>query len=140
MILDKIRRGTAMIEEALRDFDPALLAGDEAADLIRLLTKTERVVVAVKTLSVIRVEETKIHEREGHKTAGTWLASVTAEPLGQAIADVEGARQIAENTEVKEAFRSGDLSEAQAKQIASAKEQGRSVRSRGSILRFRSLR
>ncbi len=122
MLLDKIRRGTAMIEEALSAFDPALLPGDAAADLVRVLTRTERIVVAAKGLSARRVEETNLHAKSGHRSAAEWLADETGEPVGQAVTDLANAKKIDENPDVREAFRSGDLSEAQANEIASATE------------------
>lgn len=101
-------------------FEPSVYPGPDAAVLVAVFAEIERAAAAGKLLAASRVEETKVHQTDGHKTAGTWLASLTGEPVGQAIADLEGAREIAANSDVREAFQSGDLSEAQARQIASA--------------------
>src|SRR6202041_1141289 len=57
-----------------------------------------------------------------HKSAEAWLADTTGEPVGQAIADLENIERIEKNPTVKDAFQSGDLSEAQANEIAAATE------------------
>ena len=69
-----------------------------------------------------RLEKAHVYKHEGFKTAGGWLATITGQPVGQAAASLEAARTIEEHPLVQEAFSSGRLSEAQAKEIASASE------------------
>jgi hypothetical protein len=108
------------LKEFVGAFEPSVYPGTDAAVLVGVFAEIERAAAAGKLLAARRVEETKVHQSDGHKTAGTWLASLTGEPVGQAIADLEGAREIVSNSDIREAFQSGDLSEAQARQIASA--------------------
>src|ERR1700721_1498567 len=77
---DKIRRGSALLEEGLADFDPRTMTGEDAAKMVHLLSGVERIVVAAKALSARRVEETRLHRRQGHRDAAHWLASETGEP------------------------------------------------------------
>lgn len=103
-------------------FEPGLYPGPDAAELVAVFAEIERCAHAGKLLSARRVEETDLHKQEGHKNASDWLANQTGEPVGQAIADLANAGRIDKNPDVREAFLSGDLSEAQANEIASATE------------------
>jgi Domain of unknown function (DUF222) len=118
-LLSSIRKA---LTEFVGSFEPSCYTGDDAAKLVAEFAEIERAAAAGKLMSARRAEETRVHEREGHKSAGRWLASVTGEPVGEALADLEAARSIGSHSEVQEAFRSGRLSEAQARQIASAAE------------------
>ena len=120
MFVDKIRRGTALLHEGLADFDPHLLTGEGAAELVRILAEAERAVVAAKTLSARRVEETSLHKRHGHRDAAHWLASETGEPASEAAGLLAAARQMEKLPEVAEAFKAGRLSPAKARQVAGA--------------------
>ncbi len=112
MFAAKINRATALIQEALSDFEPALLTADSAAEAVRILAKTERMVVAAKTLSARRVEETNLHKRHGHKDAATWLANETGEAPSESAGMLAAARQMESLPDVAEAFKAGDLSPA----------------------------
>jgi hypothetical protein len=120
MFVAKITRATALIKEALSDFQPALLTADSAAEAVRILAKTERMVVAAKTLSARRVEETNLHKRNGHKDAATWLANETGESTSDAAGMLAAARQMEALPDVADAFKAGDLSPAKARQVAGA--------------------
>jgi hypothetical protein len=114
------------VRNSLRDFvasfEPSLYTGEDAAKLVATFAEIERAAAAGKLMAARRAEETRVHEREGHKSASRWLASVTGEPVGEAISDLDAARSIRASSVVEEAFKSGRLSEAQARQIASAAE------------------
>ncbi len=71
-------------------------------------------------LAARRVQQTNLHEQQGHKLAPTFLASITGESVGSAASMLETAKSIEAHPAISEAFRSGSLSEAKAKQIASA--------------------
>ncbi len=120
MSIEQIRRGTAMIQKGLCDFDPQLLTGEGAVDLVRILAEAERAVVAAKTLSARRVEETTLPRRHGHRDAAQWLASETGEPTSEAAGLLAAARQMEKLPQVAEAFKAGRLSPAKARQVAGA--------------------
>lgn len=103
-------------------FEPGRYPGADAAELVVVFAEIERSAVAGKLLAARRVEETDVHKQEGHRSAADWLASQSGEPVGQAVTDLANAKKIDENPTVREAFLSGDLSEAQANEIAAASE------------------
>lgn len=76
--------------------------------------------VAAKALCARRVEQTNLHKRHGHKDAASWLASETGESQTDSNGLLAAARQMEKLPEVAEAFRSGRLSPAQARQVAGA--------------------
>ena len=117
---DKIRRGSALLEEGLAEFDPRTMTGDEAAKMVHLLSGVERVVVAAKARSARRVEETNLHRRQGHRDAAHWLASETGESAADAAGLLAAARQMEKLPQIEEAFRTGRLSPAKARQVAGA--------------------
>jgi hypothetical protein len=87
-----------------------------------------------------RVQETRLHEQQGHKQMSTWLSGLTGDPAGQSAQKLETARQIEAHPEVEEAFRAGDLSEAQAREVASVADhdptQARELINEASLLTF----
>jgi hypothetical protein len=100
-------------------FEPDAYSGGLARELVELFSEIERTANAGKLLCARRVEATRAHVTEGHKRAGTWLASVTGEPEGQAVAELEAARAIESDPDIREALTEGRLSGAQVIQIAS---------------------
>ncbi|MGO9344607.1 MAG: DUF222 domain-containing protein [Acidimicrobiales bacterium] len=118
--VDQIRRGAALIQKGLSYFDPHVLTGEGAVELVRILSEAERAVVAAKTLSARRVEETNLHRRHGHRDAAQWLAAETGEPASEAAGLLAAARQMEKLPAVAEAFKAGLLSSAKARQVAGA--------------------
>ena len=119
---DQIRQADDLVQNFLGSFEPGLYSGEDAEDLVKMFTRLERRVNAGKMLAVRRVEETRHHESKGHKTTGSWLAEVNGESVGKSAASLEAARAIEAHPEVAEAFKSGKLSESQAREIASTAE------------------
>ena len=101
-------------------FEPGLYSGDDAKKLVCILSEIKHVTASLIMRAARRVEETHTHERDGHKRAGSWLAGLTGESVGSAASMLEAAKSIEAHPEISDAFRSGKLSEAQAKEIASA--------------------
>ena len=108
------------IKRFLCSFEPGLYSGEDAKTLVGLFSELKHLAASGIMRAAVRVEETRLHEREGHKRTGTWLAGLTGESVGQAASMLEAARSIEAHPEISEAFRSGSLSEAKAKEIASA--------------------
>jgi hypothetical protein len=109
-----------LVEEYFDSFDANLYTGEDAAKLVVTFTRMRRRFSTGTTLCARRVEETHLHEREGYKTAGSWLADKTGESIGEAADALATARTIAHHPEIQEAFKAGELSDAQAKEVASA--------------------
>jgi hypothetical protein len=119
-MLDKIRQGSALLLDGLTDYEPRRMTGEDAAEMVRLLAGVERSVVAAKAMSARRVEETRLHKRQGHRDAAHWLASETGESAADSAGLLNATRQMEQLPQVKEAFRSGRLSAAKARQVAGA--------------------
>ena len=115
--IDSMRQ---QLKEYLKGFDPDVYTDDDAAELVVWFADIERSGAAGKLLSARRIEKSGLHEREGHKEAGSWLAGLTGESVGQATSKLDTARRAEAHPAVSNAIRSGAISEAQAKEIVSA--------------------
>jgi hypothetical protein len=111
-----------LVQRFVKSCDPDTYTGEDAAKMVKTFSKGKRSVAAGELLFARRVQKTRTHETEGHKQVGKWLSDVNGEPVGQAASKMESARLIEGQPEVAEAFKSGDLSEAQAREIAAAAE------------------
>jgi len=120
MFVDKIRRAVALLQEAVSEFDPDLLTGQGAADLVGVLAEGERAILAAKAFSARKVERSKIFKRHGHSDAAKWLATETGESTSDAAKLLATVRQMEDLPEVQEAFKNGKLSGAKARQVAGA--------------------
>ncbi len=109
-----------VITRFVSSFEPSRYSGDDAKTLVEVFSELRHAATSGVMLAATRVEETNLHQQEGHKAAGTYLASITGESVGSAASMLETARSIEAHPAIKEAFRTGKLSEAKAKQIASA--------------------
>jgi hypothetical protein len=109
-----------VIKRFVGSFEPGLYSGDDAKTLVRVFSEIKHAATSGIMLAARRVEETHRFEQEGHKAAPTFLASITGESVGSAASMLETAKSIEAHPAIEQAFRSGLLSEAKAKQIASA--------------------
>jgi HNH endonuclease len=109
-----------VIKRFVGSFEPGLYSGDDAKTLVRVFSEMKHAATSGIMLAARRVEETHLFEQEGHKAAPTFLASITGESVGSAASMLETAKSIEAHPAIEQAFRSGWLSEAKAKQIASA--------------------
>ena len=114
-----IRNALGALREAAVAFDDQAVTGDQAAALVELCTEVERIAQACRTLAARRVQESKIWQRDGHRTAAHWVAAKTGTSVGQAVV-LETAQRLDELPAVKDAFRTGGLSEVQAREISEA--------------------
>jgi len=119
---DKLLASEQLLDEFLSDYDPNLYLVEDATLRMRQMERMKRRLEAGALLTARRLEKAHVYKHEGFKTAGGWLATITGQPVGQAAASLEAARVIEVQPLVQEAFSSGRLSEAQAKEIASAVE------------------
>ena len=109
-----------LVKGFLSSFEPVCYSGEDAKQLVDVMSETHRLLASGIMRATLRVEQTQLHEREGHKRADSWLAGVTGESVGSAAAKLQAARSIEAHPEISEAFFAGKLSEAKAKEIASA--------------------
>ncbi|MGH9033879.1 MAG: DUF222 domain-containing protein, partial [Acidimicrobiia bacterium] len=119
-MFERVRRAIAEVEAISRELDSACLDGRDAAALVELSARGERMWASVKARCARRVEETKVWRDGGHRSAAHWVAATTGETVGAATRTLETARALDALPETDAAFRAGQLSEIQAAEIAGA--------------------
>src|SRR5205823_14030514 len=112
------------MEAALREFvaglDPEALSVDAAVGLVDAFVSMEKLVAAGKALAARRVAESDHWRGAGERSAAHWLARRSGTSTGSAMATLETAARLPELPAVDRAVRAGELSAAQANEIASA--------------------
>jgi Domain of unknown function (DUF222) len=119
-VFDEVRRAVSQLEAVLRDLDPGRIDGRDAADLLEVFARGERLCAAAKTLLARRVEETGVWREGGHRSAAHWVAEATGETVGASCRTIKTAQALDELPETSSAFRTGQLSQTQAAEITSA--------------------
>ncbi|HEX3839598.1 MAG TPA: hypothetical protein VHU85_02295, partial [Acidimicrobiales bacterium] len=104
----------------LEGFEPGRYAGSDAASLVDIFARGERLCAAGKTLAAKRAAEANQHKAGGHRSAAHWLAEVTGESLGEATDVLSLGDSLATHPGMDSAYRGGKLSRSKAKAIASA--------------------
>src|SRR6266516_8116566 len=92
----------------------------QCKEAVDLYTRLERLAVAGRGLVARRVEDAVTWKRDGHRSAAHWFASTTGVSVGAAARSLQTARELEGLPETADAFRAGELSEAQATEIAAA--------------------
>ena len=112
------------MEAALREFvsalEPETLTADAAVALVDTFVTLEKLVAAGKALAARRVAESDHWRGAGERSAAHWLARRAGSSVGAAMATLETAARLPELPAVDRAVRAGELSAAQANEIASA--------------------
>jgi hypothetical protein len=119
MVSDTRELRTAL-EKWARDVEPRLLDGATAGRLLTHVARMEAMCASVKAALARRIEETDTWQRGGHRSAAHYLAAATGTSVGQASATLETAQQLEQLPDASEAFRTGRLSSAQVREIATA--------------------
>jgi hypothetical protein len=119
-MFDRLRNAITTLERCARELEVQCVEGADAAELIDVVGRGERVCGAMKTLLARRVTETGAWRENGSRTASHWLAEQTGTTIGaaQQVLDTARALEVLPDTEL--AFRSGELSATQAAEITSA--------------------
>jgi hypothetical protein len=107
-------------EDYCSAFDPALLAGTDAAGVVRDAAAMKNMWATVEGLAASWVADTGVWRREGDRSAAHHLARATGTSVGQAVEAIETARRLESLPEVAAQARRGALSAAQSSLIASA--------------------
>ena len=114
-------------------FEPGCYSTDDAASLVKLGARGERLCGAIKTLAATRAADANCHQLTGHSSAAHWLAGVTGESVGDAVDTLRLGAQLGDQPGIDDAFRSGKLSKTRASVIAGAVAVN--PRSEGELLR-----
>jgi hypothetical protein len=129
-MFEDVRTVVATLKEVVRDFEPGLLDGRGAVALVALFSEAEHVCAAGKALAARRVSETGAHRELGERSAAHLLATISGVTVGAAEAVVKTTQHLASLPLTDSAFRSGELSEAQAREITFAARQDPSCEER----------
>jgi Domain of unknown function (DUF222)/HNH endonuclease len=113
-------RAVETLEMASRDLEPGVLEGRDAARLLEVVARGERLCAAMKARLARRVDQTRVWRDAGHRSAAHFVAATTGTTVGAASRTLETARALDELPATEAAFRAGELSETQAAEITSA--------------------
>jgi hypothetical protein len=100
------------------DLEPGVFGGDDAHRLLDVMSDVKRLAGAAETLLAARVAETDAWRDDGaDRSAAHWLARRCGIPIAEAKAKLETAERLSELPATAEAFRSGRLSDQQAREV-----------------------
>ena len=116
----ELSSAVALIGSFVSGFEPGRYTGEDAASLVTLFTKGERLCRAGKTLAAGRVAESNRHVASGHRTPAEWLAQQTGEPVGEAVDLLKLVDVLGHHQGMDEAYREGKLSRTGASLVAGA--------------------
>ena len=119
-VFEDLGSAVATLERVVADLEPGVFDATGAKRLVDLFTRAERLSVAGRGLAARRVQDGLSWKREGHRSAAHWLAASTGVSVGSATRSLQMARELEALPATAEAFRAGELSEAQATEIAGA--------------------
>jgi hypothetical protein len=108
------------LKEELGSCDADLYLPDDAALITEVLAEIARLGNAGKIRFARRAAKGKVHEKHGHRNAGSWLADLTGDSVTQASSELETGRALEEHPAVQESFNSGRISTGRAREAARA--------------------
>lgn len=108
------------LAEAVEGIDPARTSGADAARLVKIFERGERLCAAGKTLMAARAAECQEWSKAGARSAGDWLAQVSGTSKSAAQRRLDTAKLLADQPEVADALKSGEISPDQAAEISTA--------------------
>ena len=119
-MFEQLHSAIDTLEAVVRDLEPGLVDGAGATRLVELFVRGEHMCAAGKALATKRVEETGAHRAWGHRSAGELLAAVSGVTVGAAESTLRTVKLLEDLPATSAAFRSGQLSELQAREISYA--------------------
>jgi hypothetical protein len=108
----------ALIRPMVAEVDGDELDATDAARLVEECAEAERLLAALRVFATASLQDKTLWRREGFRSAAAWMASKTGTAAGPAIATMEMADQLDRLPLLAAAFRAGQVSEAQAREIA----------------------
>src|SRR5579875_896087 len=117
MRVDEIADELAVLVAGL---EPGCYRGPDAARLACSFERVERLAATAKTLLARRAVECGEWSKAGARTAAGWLSDLWGVPQGAAQGALTLAEAAAHNPDLDQAMRSGELSAAQAGEVAAA--------------------
>jgi hypothetical protein len=95
-MFDRLRSAITTLERCARELQVECLEGGDAAELVDVIGRGERVCGAMKALLAKRVAETGVWRDGGSRSAGHWLAEQTGTTIGAAQQVIDTARALDE--------------------------------------------
>jgi len=117
-VLDAIEKSARQLRRDLEAFDPALLSGPQSASVAEMLAITEKACAAARARAAARAVELGVHRVQGFASGVDWLARQMGSTNGEARLAIETVAVLNSCSEAKEALVAGELSLAQAHEIA----------------------
>jgi len=99
-------------------FDPGVYSGEDCAVLVEELATAEKACVAARVRAAARAGSCGAHRERGFADVSDWLARASGSSSGSAKAALDTAAALQEQPEVKAALEAGELSMAQAQELA----------------------
>ncbi len=97
------------IADFVSNFEPGRYSGEDAASLVAMFTRAERLGAAGKTLAAARAAAANCHQINGQRSAAHWLAGVTGESVGHAVEVLDLGEALEAHPGVSDAYRTGRL-------------------------------
>lgn len=119
-VLGVLRAVHDTLGSVIEGIDPSEMTGSEAAALVGECAAVERLAQAGKLIAAGRVATGDTWRAGGHRSAADWLASVTKCSKAEARALIETASRLAEQPQVAEAVRKGEMNTDQATAVSDA--------------------
>ena len=118
--LEELESAVATLERLAGRFEPGLYDLAGAKRFVDLTTRGERFLASIRGRSARWVEQAVNWTKSEHRNAAGWLSKATGESVGAAARELETARRLEDLPETADAFRTGEISEAQAAAVAEA--------------------
>jgi hypothetical protein len=119
-LFDKARTAARLLGEVAAELDGGVLDVEGAKRLVDVFTRCERFAVASRQIAARRVATAVNWKHAGHRNPAEWLASATGVGVGEAGRELETAKRLEELPDTAAAVRAGELSGAQASEIAAS--------------------
>jgi hypothetical protein len=116
--VDPLDEVLAAIRSLVAGFEVDGLGAHEAAQVVERCAEGERLLGVLRVSAATTLDDKALWRREGFRSVAAWMASKTGTAVGPAIGTMEMVGLLADLPVVAEAFRTGRLSEAQAREIA----------------------
>jgi hypothetical protein len=110
----------AALQAVVETLDLAQVPARDAIDLVRVFDRISRVAEAAKAAAAVRVAESSLWSKGGHRSPAHWMARETGIGVGEAVKLLETAEAVAAAPVVQEALAQGVVSPRQARAAARA--------------------
>ena len=118
--LQEVREGLATLRDLVGRLAPEAVPLPEAPAMWQAFDGIERLAASAKTLLAARVDESRVWQRAGDRSAPEYLARKSGSTLGVARTSLETSKRVRALPHTRSAMRRGELSRAQADEIAGA--------------------